>query len=124
MGFLTFLIAIAGIAMPVAILSIVFKHESKSEQRYHETVQRMLESGQELNAEVLRGIPGHKKALPKDDRRNGINTLGTGIGLCLLGLVGLGDVIMGVGLLVACIGGAVLVNGHLNREQNKESSEK
>ncbi|MCH2190310.1 MAG: DUF6249 domain-containing protein [Gammaproteobacteria bacterium] len=119
MGFLTFLIAIAGIAMPVAILSIVFKHESKSE-----TVQRMLESGQELNAEVLRGIPGHKKALPKDDRRNGINTLGTGIGLCLLGLVGLGDVIMGVGLLVACIGGAVLVNGHLNREQNKESSEK
>ena len=124
MGFLPFLVAIAGIAMPVAILAIIFKHESRSEQRYHETVQRMLESGQELDAEVLRGIPGHKKVMPRDDRRNGINTVGTGIGLCLLGLVGLGDVIMGVGLLVACIGGAVLLNGYLNREESKEASEK
>lgn len=124
MGFLSFLVAIAGIAMPIAILAIIFKHENRSEQRYHETIQRMLESGQKLDAEVLRGIPGHKKVMPRDDRRNGINTVGAGVGLCFLGLVGLGDVIMGVGLLVTCIGGAVLLNGYLNREDNQNSSEK
>jgi len=117
MEFLPFLVAVCGIAMPVAILYIIFRHEARSEKRFHDTVQKMIDNGQEVNQDILSGIPGYKKVMPKDDMRNGINTVGTGIGLCFLGLVGLGDVIMGVGLLVACIGGAVLLNGYLNREE-------
>jgi len=75
----------------------------------------MIDNGQELNEDILSGIPGYKKVMPRDDIRSGINTIGTGIGLSLLGLVGLGSIMLGIGLLVACIGGAMVTNGYLNR---------
>lgn len=119
MSFFPFIIAICGIAMPVAILAIIFGYENRSEQRFHETVQKMVDSGQEINEDVIAGIPGYKKVLPRDDMRNGINTIGTGIGLSLLGLVGVGDVVFGVGLLVACIGAALIANARLNQKPSE-----
>ncbi len=116
MSFFPFIIALCGIAMPVAILYIIFTYTNKSEQRFHDTMQKLVESGQELDESVLAGIPGYKSVLPRDDMRNGINTVGVGLGLSLLGLVGLGDVIFGVGLLVGCIGGALIANAYLNRK--------
>lgn len=114
MGFFTFLVAIAGIIMPVALLYIIFGYSNQSEQRFHETVQKIIDNGQELNEEVLAGIPGYKKVMPRNDLRNGITTVGVGIGISLLGLVALGDVILGAGLLVTCIGAALIANKKLN----------
>lgn len=122
MGFMPFLVAIAGIAMPVALLYIIFGYSNKSEQRFHDTVQRIIDNGQELNEEVLSSIPGYKKVMPRNDMRNGINTIGVGIGISLLGLVALGDVILGAGLLVTCIGAALVANKKLNA-QVKEADE-
>jgi len=108
MEIMPFIIAICGIAMPVGILAIIFSYANRSEERFHQTVQKLVDNGQELNEDVLSGIPGY---------RNGINTIGVGVGLSLLGLVGLGDVILGVGMLVTCIGVAILANGYLNRSK-------
>lgn len=117
MEFTHFLIAIAGIAMPIGILAIIFGFSNRSEARFHETVQKMIDNGQELSEEILSGIPGYKKVTPKNDLRDGTNTVGVGIGLVMLGFFALGSVIMGVGLLVACIGGAMILNGYLNRSK-------
>ncbi len=121
MGYLPFIIALAGIAMPVALIYIIFNHENRSEERFHNTIQKLLDNGKELDEEVLSGIPGYKKVVPRDDVRNGINTLGVGVGLSLLGWVSLGSVITGVGLLVSCIGGALMANGYLNVNKSQHS---
>jgi len=115
MEFMPFIVAIFGILMPLGILAIIFGYTNQNEKRYHETVQKIIDSGQELNEEILSGIPGYKKVHPRDDVKNGINTIGVGIGLILLGFIALGSVITGVGFLVSCIGIAVYLNGRMNR---------
>ncbi len=109
-----FLLAIAGIAMPVVILLVIFNYENRKEQRFHDTVQKMIDNGQEFNEELLSSIPGYKKNTSKNDMGSAINTVGVGIGLILLGLFALGSVISGIGLLVASIGAAMLINAKLN----------
>lgn len=115
------LIPIAGILMPIAIVYIVFSYENKKEQRFHDLVQKLVDSGQELNEEVLSSIPGYKKTMPRDDLRYGLFTFATGIGIALLGSVALGSVVFGAGLLVTCIGGAIFGYGYYTRNLSEQA---
>lgn len=119
---LALMIPIFGIIMPVLILAIIFGYQNYSEKRFHDSLHKLMESNQEISEEILSTIPGYKKVMPRDDVRSGFITLGTGIGLSFLGGVGFsggfGDMLFGVGLLVACIGGAIFAYGYFNRNNS------
>lgn len=115
-----FIIAVCGMATPILILAIIFYYTHLSEQRFHETLQKLIESGQEISEEAISGIPGYKKVMPRDDSRNGTMAVGVGIGLFLFGFVSLGKFFMGVGLLVATIG-ATMVYYHRKNQTNKST---
>jgi hypothetical protein len=108
------LIPLVAIAMPLGIVWIVYYFENKNKEQVHTTLQKLIESGQELSPEVLENIPGFKagKGKDKDDIRSGLVTSGVGIGLALFGHFGLGvQVVFGVGLLVLSIGVGILAYG-------------
>lgn len=115
MEFTQFIIAVLGILFPIGILTVIFSFDNKSEARYHETMRRLIENGQTLDEELLRGIPGYKKKQPRDDIRSGWITSAVGLGITLLGAVALGSVIYGAGLLVLCIGLGIFAYGMVNR---------
>ena len=108
------LIPLAGIAMPVGIVWIVFYYDNRTKEQFNATLQKLIESGQELSPELLEGVPGYKagKGKDKDDIRSGFILIGLGIGIALLGDVGLGlQVVFGAGLLVLSLGVGILAYG-------------
>lgn len=123
MEFSPFIIAVLGMLFPFGILAIIFGFESKSEARFHATLQRLLESGQPLDETLIEGIPGYKKKYPRNDIRSGLITGGTGLGITLLGFVALGSWVYGAGLLVLCIGGGIFVYGIIDARQNRIESD-
>ena len=108
------LIPLAGIAMPVGIVWIIFYYDNRTKEQFNATLQKLIESGQELSPELLESVPGYKagKGKDKDDIRSGFILIGLGIGIALLGDVGLGlQVVFGAGLLVLSIGVGILAYG-------------
>ena len=110
------LIPLAGIAMPVGIVWIIFYYDNRTKEQFNATLQKLIESGQELSPEVLENIPGFKgekvKVKDQNDVRSGLILIGVGIGIALLGDVGLGvQVVFGAGLLVLSIGVGILAYG-------------
>jgi len=108
------LIPLAGIAMPLGIVWIVFFYENRGKEHVHTTLQKLIESGQELSPEVLESVPGYKsgKRKDKDDIRSGLVTSGVGIGIALFGHFGVGvQELFGIGLLVLSIGVGILAYG-------------
>ena len=108
------IIPIAGIGMPVLIVWIIFYYDSRVKEQFHATLQKLIESGQELSPELLESVPGYKAGnrKDKDDIRSGLITSGVGIGLALFGHFGLGvQHVFGVGLLVLSIGVGILTYG-------------
>ena len=108
------LIPLFGIAMPVGIVWIVYYYDNRAKEQFHTTLQKLIESGQELSPELLESVPGYKagKRKDKDDIRSGFILIGVGIGLALFGDLGLGlEVVFGVGLLVLSIGVGMLAYG-------------
>ncbi len=115
------LIPMLGILMPVFIVWIVFHYDNKTKGEFHSTLQKLIETGQELSPELLESVPGYKgkKAGDKDDVRSGCIATGAGVGIALLGKFGLGeDVVFGAGLLTLCIGLGLLSYGiyHNNKK--------
>ena len=121
MEFSQLLITILGMLFPLGILAIIFGFENKSEARFHATIQRVIESGQTLDEELISGIPGYKKKNPRDDIRSGLITSATGLGITLLGFVALGSVVYGAGLLVLSIGVAIFAYGVYEKRTNPSS---
>jgi len=108
------LIPMLGILMPVFIVWIVYHYENQTKEKFHDSLQKLIETGQELSPEMLASIPGYKgkRAEDKDDARSGCIALGAGVGIALLGKFGLGvDVVVGSGLLISCIGLGLLSYG-------------
>ena len=108
------LIPLVAIGMPIFIVWIVYYYENKNKEQVHTTLQKLIESGQELSPDVLENIPGFKGEKVKDqnDVRSGLILIGVGIGLALFGHFGLGvQVVFGVGLLVLSIGVGMLAYG-------------
>ena len=107
------IIPIAGIGMPVLIVWIIFYYDSRVKEQFHATLQKLIESGQELSPELLESVPGYKAGKKdKDDIRSGLITSGVGIGIALFGHFGGGEQpLFGIGLLVLSIGVVILTYG-------------
>ena len=108
------LIPLAGIAMPVGIVWIIFYYDNRTKEQFNATLQKLIESGQELSPELLESVPGYKagKGKDKDDIRSGLITSGVGIGIALFGHFGVGEQpLFGIGLLVLSIGVGILAYG-------------
>ena len=103
--------------MPVFIVWIVHYFESKSEKKFHQTLQELIKSGQELSPDILQSIPGYKKEKngERNDIRSGTITAGVGIGIVLFGQFGVAETpLVGIGLLVLSIGLGILAYGIYN----------
>jgi hypothetical protein len=108
------LIPLAGIAMPVGIVWIIFYYDNRTKEQFNATLQKLIESGQELSPELLESVPGYKagKGTDKDDIRSGLITSGVGIGIALFGHFGAEEqALFGIGLLVLSIGVGILAYG-------------
>ena len=108
------LIPLAGIAMPLGIVWIVYYYDGRAKEQFHATLQKLIESGQELSPELLESVPGYKagKGKDKDDIRSGFITSGVGIGIALFGHFGAEEqALFGIGLLVLSIGVGILAYG-------------
>jgi len=108
------LIPILGIGMPIWIVWIVHHYENQAKEQFHTTLQKLIESGQELSPELLESVPGYKagKGKDKDDIRSGLITSGVGIGIALFGHFGAEEqALFGIGLLVLSIGVGILAYG-------------
>ena len=114
------LVPLSGIAMPLGIVWIVFFYENRGKEHVHTTLQKLIESGQELSPEVLESVPGYKsgKRKDKDDIRSGLVTSGVGIGIALFGHFGVGvQELFGIGLLVLSIGVGILAYGIYSKNE-------
>ena len=106
--------------MPVFIVWIVYYFSSRSEKQFHQTLQELIKSGQELSPDILQSIPGYKKEKngERNDIRSGTITAGVGIGIVLFGQFGVAETpLVGVGLLVLSIGLGILAYGIYNKDK-------
>jgi len=107
------LIPLFGIAMPVGIVWIVYYYDNRAKEQFHTTLQKLIESGQELSPELMESVPGYKGGRKdKNDIRSGLVTSGVGIGIALFGHFGVEEQpLFGIGLLVLSIGVGILAYG-------------
>ena len=70
--------------------------------------------------EDLIGLLDERKKEPIDYRRSGVITLFVGIGLFLFGVFFLGEILKGVGALVAAIGVGQIIAGYLYPNTSEE----
>ena len=108
------LIPLAGIAMPLGMFWIFYYYDNRTKEQFHTTLQKLIESGQELSPELLESVPGYKAGTgkDKDDIRSGFITSGVGIGIALFGHFGAEEqALFGIGLLVLSIGVGILAYG-------------
>ena len=105
--------------MPVFIVWIVYYFDKRNKEQFHTTLQKLIESGQELSPELLQSIPGYKKGNGKrNDIRTGTITTAVGIGIVLFGQFGVAETpLVGVGLLVLSIGLGFLAYGIYNKDK-------
>jgi hypothetical protein len=120
------LFGIVGVfGMPVFIVWVVSYFSGKREERFHQTLQELIQSGQELTPELLEGLPGYKKEEngERNDIRSGIITASVGIGIALFGYIGVEEeALIGIGLLVFSIGLGILVYGIYSRNKKVDDS--
>jgi len=107
------LVPLSGIAMPLGIVWIIYYYDNRTKEQFHTTLQKLIESGQELSPELIESVPGYKgRRKDKNDIRSGLVTSGVGIGIALFGHFGAEDqAVFGIGLLVLSIGVGILAYG-------------
>lgn len=105
--------------MPVFIILIVFYFDKRNKEQFHSTLQKLIESGQELSPELLQSIPGYKKENgERNDIRTGTITAAVGIGIALFGQFGVSETpLVGIGLMVFSIGLGILAYGIYNKDK-------
>ena len=120
------LLAVIGIfGMPVFIVFIYFHFANKSKEQFHTTLQKLIESGQELSPELLQSVPGYKKENGKrNDIRTGTIATAVGIGIVLFSLFGhlsgtfdISDSPLVLGGLLLSIGLGFLAYGIYNKDK-------
>ena len=115
------LIPIVAIVMPLGIVIAIFYFDTKNKDKFHSTLQKFIENGQEVTPELLQSIPGYKTEKEngkRNDIRTGTITSGVGIGIALFGQFGVSETpLVGIGLLVLSIGLAFLAYGIYNKDK-------
>ena len=54
------LVPLSGIAMPLGIVWIIYYYDNRAKEQFHTTLQKLIESGQELSPELMESVPGYK----------------------------------------------------------------
>ncbi len=111
--------------MPVFIVWIVYYFDKRNKEQFHTTLQKLIESGQELSPDLIQSIPGYKmdKNGNRNDIRSGTITVAVGIGIALFGFIGVQEeALIGIGLLVFSIGMGILVYGIYNRNKKVDDN--
>ncbi len=105
--------------MPLGIVIAGLYFDTKNKDKFHSTLQKLIESGQEVSPELLQSIPGYKKENgERNDIRTGTITTGVGIGIAIFGQFGVAETaLVGIGLLVSSIGLAFLAYGIYNKDK-------
>jgi len=126
------IILVAAFVFVLALLLIISLGNAHKEKLRHETIQRALEKGQPLPADVFSQAalsPEFLKSLadrPRNDRRGGLVAIAVGIGLYVffdaMQSEGVPDGVKWVGLIPGLIGVALLVNWALDRGEKKDPS--
>ena len=120
------LVPVLGILTGMIIPLGVFVWLYLVDKNKNETI---LEMAKQINdpeeiKELIRTLnSGDKPKKPIDFRRSGVVTLFVGIGLILFGIFFLGDILIGVGALVAAIGAGQIIAGYLYPRESEEISE-
>ena len=108
------------ILLPAIIVFVVFFFAYKMHKNKNEALIEVAKSLQDPNdiRDLIDAM--HEKKKPIDYRRTGVITLFAGIGLFLFGIYFIGDILKGVGLLLAAIGIGQLIAGYLYPNESVE----
>ena len=104
--------AYVAISMPVFIIWVILYYSTKMEKDKYEAmveIAKNLKDPSEIE-DLLENFKENKK--PIDYRRNGVIAMFIGLGLFIFGLVQI-KFLIGVGLLIICIGFGSLVAGYI-----------
>ena len=108
---------LTGIIVPVAVFIWLYL-ESKDKNKTILEISKNIDDPSKL--EDLVGLLDERKKQPLDYRRSGVVTLFVGIGLFLFGVFFLGNILKGVGALVATIGIGQIIAGYLYPNTSEE----
>ena len=108
---------LTGIIVPIAVFIWLYK-EGKHKRESIIEIANNLDNPDQV--EKLIDIFEERKKEPLDYRRSGVVTLFVGVGLFLFGIFFLGDILKGVGVLVAAIGIGQIIAGYLYPNTSEE----
>ena len=115
------LVPLIGVLIPIVSLVSVFTWlylEGKDRNKTILEISKNLEDPSKI--EDLINMLDERKKEPIDYRRSGVVTLFVGIGLFLFGVFFLGNILKGVGALVAAIGIGQIIAGYLYPNTSEE----
>jgi uncharacterized Tic20 family protein len=115
------LVPLIGVLIPIVSLVSVFTWlylEGKDRNKTILEISKNLEDPSKI--EDLINMLDERKKEPIDYRRSGVVTLFVGIGLFLFGVFFLGNILKGVGALVATIGIGQIIAGYLYPNTSEE----
>ena len=116
------IIPIIAISLPAIIVLIVFVYESRNKKKKYDTiieVSKNISDPEEIRY-LIESLQDNQKKSPIDLRRSGVITIFIGAGLFMLGRIAIGNVVEGVGALVALIGAGQMVAGYIYPNQSEE----
>jgi len=114
------LMPITGMLIPVFIIWVIFYYNTKSDKEKYGamvSIAKNLANPSDVK-ELLESFKEEVKK-PVDYRKSGFITMFVGLGLLLFGVMSV-DFLMGVGLLVICIGLGSLVAGYVYPNEGGE----
>ena len=116
------IIPIIALSLPAIIVLIVFVYESKNKKKKYDTiieVSKNINDPEEIRY-LIESLQDNQKKSPIDLRRSGVITIFVGAGLFMLGWIAIGNIVEGVGALVALIGVGQMVAGYIYPNQSEE----
>jgi len=116
------IIPIIAISLPAIIVLIVFVYESRNKKKKYDTiieVSKNISDPEEIRY-LIESLQDNQKKSPIDLRRSGVITIFVGAGLFMLGWLAIGNIVEGVGALVALIGVGQMVAGYIYPNQSEE----
>ena len=116
------IIPIIAISLPAIIVLIVFVYESRNKKKKYDTiieVSKNISNPEEIRY-LIESLQDNQKKSPIDLRRSGVITIFVGAGLFMLGWIAIGNIVEGVGALVALIGVGQMVAGYIYPNQSEE----
>jgi hypothetical protein len=108
---------LTGIIIPIAVFIWLY-YDAKNKREAVVEIAKHLNDPTKL--EELLTIFDERKKEPIDYRRGGVITIFVGVGLLFLGYFFLGNILKGVGALVALIGVGTMIAGYLYPNTEKE----